>query len=175
MKLRFDVTVDDIIFCHKLHFLDSGHSKRQLLKSKLIIAVSIMLTVTLLALHTGRWLVFMACGVFISLAFWFGLKIIMLKKIEKIDKELLAGDKGREMLGETEIEIQDDGLFIKGPGSTSKVYWNDIYDIVRNDSYGLIHFSPAKVQAINRSSVRLGDFESFFNELKKRTETGAKR
>jgi hypothetical protein len=175
MKLRFNVTIDDILYFHKFLFLDSGNSRRQLLKSKLIVAISVMLTATLLALHTGRWPAFMTGGALISLTFWFGLKTMMLKKIEKIDKELFAGDKGREILGETEIEIQDDGLFVKGPGSVAKVGWNGIHAVVKNDSYGLILFSPTKAQAINRSSVQLGDFESFFNELERRIETGAKR
>ncbi len=168
MKIRYNVSVDDMVYFNRFCFLESKRSQEILLKNKVAFTILLVFVMGCMSYQTKNWITFIPIGICVSIFYAFQAKNIMLRKLEKTTRARYSENGDSEMTEEIEIEIQDDGIFVKDQDSAGKTDWGEITKVVRNEEYALIFTGDNQAHVIRKSAVLLGDLDPFLSEIEKK-------
>lgn len=165
--LEFDVTLEDIIHFNRYHFTKSEYGKKLILKNQVTFSSIMMVMSIYFSFDKQDWAFFMPAGIIASLIYALLAKKEILRRTEKNVRQMFKGDANRVMLGIHHVEIQDDGICIRGQSSEAKVHWNGLSQIAQDEHYAYIYIGSIKALVIKKSSVATEQLEAFLDSIKK--------
>jgi len=165
MKIRYNVTVDDMVYFNKFCFSESQRSQRILLNNKIAFTVLLVFIMGVMSYRTHNWMTFLPIGICISILYIFQANKMVLNKIEKTTRKTYAENEEQEII---EIETQNDGIYVTDQDSEGITKWDALTRVVRNDDYALIFIGTNQAHVIRKSSVLLGNIDSFLDEIEKK-------
>jgi hypothetical protein len=168
MKIRYNVSVDDMVYFNRFCFLESKRSQQILLKNKIFFTISLLFIMGCMSYQTKNWVTFIPIGICISILYVLQAKNMVLKKLENATRKTYSDKGDTEMTEEIEIEIQNDGIFVSDQDSAGKTEWDALTRVVRNENYALIFIGTNQAHVIRKASVLLGDLEPFLDEIEKK-------
>lgn len=167
MKLKYSVTMDDLVFFN-LHIIEhSDMAKKTIFQIQLWVGIILLFITSIVSYYSKPWYVVFLIGIAFGAYFILTFKKGYKKSLEKQIKKLLSAsaDSDKEMLGVQTLKLSDDGIYAKGEFSEGKTTWPAIVKIARTDKYALIYIASTKAYIIRHDSITEGDLETFLSTL----------
>ena len=167
MKLRYSVTMDDLIFFNLYTIEHSDMAKKTIFQIQLWMGIILLLMVSLVSYYSKLWYVVFLIGIVFSTYFILTFKKVYKKSLEKQIRKVLSAsaDSDKEMLDIQTLELGDDGIYAKGELSEGKTTWPAVVKIAKTNNYTLIYIASTKAYIIRHDSITEGDLKTFLNKL----------
>lgn len=167
MIIKFKQDIEDLYSFNYYHSWSSPERKNYRLKSYLLwpsIGIAFVIYKTLGVQPDIRLAYATNLGIGIGaviLIYWFALKPLVARKIQKNADRLLKGSKNEELLGDKEFELNGDRIIEKGIHSKGELTWNSIEKFRSTESHYFLYLNGLMAFVIPRSAVeQKEEFES---------------
>lgn len=165
MKIRFDLTMDDLLAFNRYHFMNSPAYRSSLIVGMAMVSI-LPLGLTLFLIYNGRLprLPVIAFGCGLTLFSMFGFYRRFPSAIDRTTRRMFGNDQS--LFGPHELEIEDEWLVERTDINASRQAWRGIQKIVETDDYVFIYLSAATAHVIPKAAVTSGDLPAFMTRAR---------
>jgi hypothetical protein len=163
MKIRYDVTVDDLLVLGRHHFRNSPTARRSISLMRWGGAVMIFLIVLIPrhAIASGNWVSTLLAGSLFSVAFLSLSPFLVRVLTERQQRKLYSEGSTRGVIGMHECELRKDAVVVWNEIDELQTSWVGLDRIVTTDDYTFIFLSSVTAHVIPRQNVVEGDYGAF--------------
>jgi hypothetical protein len=167
MKIRFDVSLDDILAYNRYHVRHSPSIRRSTLLIRWGGAILFLLICLLPAydFEPGYWLMSLFLGLVGGITFLLLYPVLVRVVAESQQRKLYTEGSTRGEIGMHECELGEDGVIVRSETGELKTRWEGLDRIVTTDDYTFIYLSSVTAHVIPRRGVVEGDYGSFVRAL----------
>lgn len=177
MKIRFEITIDDIVAFNRFHFQNSPAFRRQVWTQMLMVPVIIAGLYFLIYLNRDPfddmgefpWIFAMA-WVVISLAWAVGIRWQIYQSLGKNTRKFLAEGSNRIILGWREMELTNRRLIIRTELTDSSFDLRAVEKIVHNEDYTFVYIASIQAYIIPMNLYPEDEYRAFAAELREAWE-----
>ena len=165
MKLRYDISLDDLVAFNLHLYRSSSVVRRAMAKQQWYLSISVFISIVgvtkLVDVHANTIATILAAMAIAGLCF-FAFPRLEAQSAEKRIKQILGDEaKNKSSLGEHELELVQDGLVERTAAGEKKTKWLGIERIETSAAHTFVYSGAATAYVIPKSTVREGDYESF--------------
>lgn len=173
VRIRFDLTLDDIVAFNRIYCASSPAVRRQRFYAVCFAVVSGIASSASLAIVTGDALMLVTGGVAATVALLW-VPGMLRRNTDRLVRQMYREGQNQANCCAHELEIVDGALVERTPSGESRFRLSAISRIVSDDRYTLAYLSPAAAVIIPRHAVTVGDSEAFVAALHRlwEAETG---
>jgi len=167
MKIKYDVTMDDLRFFNEYVWLNSPSIQRNMRILLLFIVTLWMSIAVYMGYLFGEWGVPLTIGSLACIGYALIFKKRWLKRSMKSAMKIYREGDNKNMLGPHEFETAEEYLVARSQLSDGRIQWNGVDKIVETPTHVLIFLGAVSAYVINRGSVMEGDLDAFLAEVKR--------
>jgi hypothetical protein len=176
VKIRFDVTMDDLIAFNLYHQAHSPIMRRFIVLMSCLIPLSVLVPGGLLALWVGFEPEFVIPTVVVTCLSVPLICIFMIPRLRPLYlgglvRRMYSEGANKGMLGSHELELREKELICRTSVGEAKVLLGAVEKIVSTDKHAFIYLSAVSGYVVPRDSVSEGDCDAFVEAL---THMGAR-
>ncbi len=169
MRIKYNVTIDDLVAFNLFYQEHSAIGRRNRLISGLILPIGIFVLLSFLGVVQGNWTTPIVAAIAAGLlAIW--VRCGWRKGIEKIVRKMLAEGSNKSILGPHELELTMYGLTDRNEYGEEKFSWGGVERLGFTPDYTFIFTGATSAIPIKGSSVIKGDYLEFVDFLKRSFE-----
>lgn len=169
MKIRFEVTIEDMIAFNRYHVLNSSsYWPTVILGMTLVSILPLSLMLVLILSRRVSLIASLMIGLLVAgwAAFTYYRKFPA--AIEKSTRRFLKQGNNQGLFGTHELEIEDEWLVERTDVNASRQAWKAIERIVETDEYVFIYLSAVSAHVIPKPAVTSGDLAAFVTRVKEK-------
>lgn len=166
MRLRYTLSLDDLVALNMYYSKRSPHMKRTLALTYLLTVGFCFFALLLVVayLRTQRWFL----ALFNTLLYAFLVQYVLFGRKKRI-RRLYAEGKNKGLIGPHELEITEQDLVERTQVGERHTQWSAIDGVSTTPGHTFIFLSALEAHVIPRTTILDGNYEDFVNEVKKRT------
>lgn len=170
MKIRYEVTIDDLIAFNRIHFSHSPtarRQRRQAIGNVIFIMIAIVVGMFVVAFERDdEALMVSGAGVAIfTIVFLIRLPAMTQKRMDRQIRRLFQEGDNKNMLGVQELALEDGLLVNRTAVSESRTKLDAVQRILTQDDYTFIYVSAISAHVIRHDAVIQGDPQAFVEAL----------
>jgi hypothetical protein len=167
MRIRYEVTFDDLVAFHQYHFDHSPAVRRQRLRSQWLIAV-VSFAISLVAAVVLRDWIWMPGGILGAIGGALSVPFFHRRRIEQDVHRLYGEGENKGLFGEQELELTENELIARNSLIESRGTFRRIERVASNGKHTFIYTSAIMAYVIRHAGVVEGDLEAFLAALEQR-------
>jgi hypothetical protein len=168
VKIRYDLTIDDLVAFNRYHSDHSPAARRSRTRSMIVIALLLVgLTVVAATKTQGvNPVLFFVPLAFLAILFF--LPGIGRMQIERQVRRVYADGASSGLIGPHELKLVGSELIDKDSSSETRTQLQAIERVVSDENYTFIYFSAVSAHVIPHKAVKEGDVKKFIEALERK-------
>jgi hypothetical protein len=167
MKIKYSLSIDDLVEYNGFYFDDSADVQRKLKLQKIGLSVFIIVSSILFTAFSGLWYLFLSTG---GVIVYYILRFLVpstRKQLQKKVRSFYENPENQKDLGVKEIELREDGIVFLTDYPEEVLPYKEIFKIKRKDFYLYIFFTLNQAYIVNLRTIQEGDGALFRDNLEK--------
>jgi hypothetical protein len=172
MRLRCDVTLDDVIAFSQHHWRQSPHARQQMRRGMVIVSALAITVFGLLAIQHQDLILLFALALTLPV-FWIAYPPLCRRQFKRNVSQLYLEGSTRGIVGGHEFEALPDGFVDRTEFGEQKTYWPGILKVDCTQDHVFVYISSVSAHIISLRGVTEGDLEGFIAEAKRRWQAAS--
>ena len=167
MRIRFDVTIDDLVAFVRHFMANSSVMRAARLRFMVLFGIALVLGFGLLAMRNGDPIFGWIWGATLA-----GLFAVILPPIQRLASERrsrkLYSQPGCNLVGHRELTIEEKGIHSVSLIGESTIFWTAITNIAKTQSHCFIYLNEVSASIIPLDRINEGNVDDFIDEVTRR-------
>ncbi|GAB5441075.1 MAG: hypothetical protein Fues2KO_14240 [Fuerstiella sp.] len=162
MRIKYDVTIDDVVAFNRYHSKHSPTIKRTKRFCSAIGVIAICIIVPLISpIEDFVWSAKLALTAFAAVTFYVAFQLLFVRSLDKQVIRLVREGSTAGIIGSHELEITEETLTERTDSNTTSARWQGIADIAETETHVFFYQSALLAHVVPKNQITEGDLSSF--------------